>query len=95
MGIKKSELYFCLWQSCDELRSGMDASQPHDRGLIVLLMKYVSDNATALARMNMFLHSCPTAEIWFLGRIRQLAERYRLPQLTNEMAVLERMGFKP
>ena len=27
MPIKKSELYSSLWQSCDELRGGMDASQ--------------------------------------------------------------------
>jgi len=26
MAIKKSELYSTLWQSCDELRGGMDAS---------------------------------------------------------------------
>jgi type I restriction-modification system DNA methylase subunit len=28
MAIKKSELYSSLWKSCDELRGGMDASQP-------------------------------------------------------------------
>jgi len=27
MALKKSELYASLWQSCDELRGGMDASQ--------------------------------------------------------------------
>ena len=26
MALKKSELYSSLWQSCDELRGGMDAS---------------------------------------------------------------------
>jgi hypothetical protein len=26
MALKKSELYSSLWQSCDELRVGMDAS---------------------------------------------------------------------
>ena len=30
MAIKKSELYSSLWQSCDELRGGMDASQYKD-----------------------------------------------------------------
>ena len=29
MPIKKSDLYSSLWQSCDELRGGMDASQVH------------------------------------------------------------------
>ncbi len=27
MALKKSELYFSLWASCDELRGGVDASQ--------------------------------------------------------------------
>jgi hypothetical protein len=30
MAIKKSDLYFSLWISCDELRGGMDASQYKD-----------------------------------------------------------------
>src|ERR1700690_1755113 len=41
--IKKSELYSSLWQSCDELRGGMDASQYKDYVLTLLFMKYVSD----------------------------------------------------
>jgi type I restriction enzyme M protein len=43
MGIKKSELYSSLWQSCDELRGGMDASQYKDYVLVLLFVKYVSD----------------------------------------------------
>jgi type I restriction enzyme M protein len=43
MPIKKSELYSSLWQSCDELRGGMDASQYKDYVLVLLFMKYVSD----------------------------------------------------
>ena len=27
MALKKSQIYSSLWQSCDELRGGMDASQ--------------------------------------------------------------------
>ena len=30
MALKKSQLYSSLWQSCDELRGGMDASQYKD-----------------------------------------------------------------
>jgi len=41
--IKKSELYSSLWQSCDELRGGMDASQYKDYVLVLLFIKYVSD----------------------------------------------------
>ena len=45
MALKKSQLYSSLWQSCDELRGGMDASQYKDYVLTLLFMKYVSDNA--------------------------------------------------
>ena len=43
MALKKSQLYASLWQSCDELRGGMDASQYKDYVLTLLFMKYVSD----------------------------------------------------
>ncbi len=43
MAIKKSQLYASLWQSCDELRGGMDASQYKDYILTLLFMKYISD----------------------------------------------------
>ena len=43
MAIKKSELYTSLWESCDELRGGMDASQYKDYILPLLFIKYVSD----------------------------------------------------
>jgi len=43
MTIKKTELYSSLWQSCDELRGGMDASQYKDYVLTFLFLKYVSD----------------------------------------------------
>ena len=43
MPIKKSELYSSLWESCDELRGGMDASQYKDYVLVLLFVKYVSD----------------------------------------------------
>jgi len=43
VALKKSELYSSLWQSCDELRGGMDASQYKDYVLVLLFVKYVSD----------------------------------------------------
>jgi type I restriction enzyme M protein len=43
VAIKKSELYSHIWQSCDELRGGMDASQYKDYVLVLLFVKYVSD----------------------------------------------------
>lgn len=45
MAVKKSELYSTLWNSCDKLRGGMDASQYKDYVLVLLFMKYVSDRA--------------------------------------------------
>jgi type I restriction enzyme M protein len=36
MAVKKTELYSSLWQSCDELRGGMDASQYKDYVLTLL-----------------------------------------------------------
>jgi len=47
MALKKSQLYQSLWQSCDELRGGMDASQYKDYVLTLLFMKYVSDKYAA------------------------------------------------
>lgn len=43
MALKKSQLYAFLWQSCDELRGGMDASQYKDYVLFMLFIKYISD----------------------------------------------------
>ena len=43
MAIKKSELYSSLWESCDALRGGMDASQYKDYVLVMLFIKYISD----------------------------------------------------
>lgn len=47
MAIKKSQLYASLWQSCYELRGGMDASQYKDYILTLLFMKYISDKAAS------------------------------------------------
>lgn len=43
MAVKKSQLYQSLWESCDELRGGMDASQYKNYILTLLFLKYVSD----------------------------------------------------
>ena len=42
MAIKKSGLYSSIWESCDELRGGMDASQYKDYVLVLLFVKYIS-----------------------------------------------------
>lgn len=43
MAVKKSQLYSVLWEGCDELRGGMDASQYKDYVLVLLFLKYISD----------------------------------------------------
>ena len=43
MALRKSQLHASLWQSCDQLRGGMDASQYKDYVLTLLFVKYVSD----------------------------------------------------
>ena len=39
MALKKSKLYNGVWQSCDELRGGMDAIQYKDVERIFLIVK--------------------------------------------------------
>jgi len=41
MAIKKSQPYSSIWQGCDELRGGMDASQYKDYVLVLLFVRYV------------------------------------------------------
>ena len=41
-----------LWQSCDQLRGGMDASQYKDYVLTLLFMKYVSDKYAGERRLR-------------------------------------------
>ena len=48
MAVKKSELYSTLWESCNQLRGGMDASQYKDYVLALLFIKYVSDKYAML-----------------------------------------------
>ena len=45
MAIKKSDIYRSLWDSCDQLRGGMDATLYKDYILTLLFVKYVSDRA--------------------------------------------------
>lgn len=45
MAKKKSEIYGALWEACNKLRGGMDASQYKDYVLTLLFIKYISDKA--------------------------------------------------
>ena len=42
---KKSQLYSAIWQSCDGLRDGIDASQYKDYVLFMVFIKYISDKS--------------------------------------------------
>lgn len=41
--IKKNRIYSSLWESCDNLRGGLDASEYKDYILTLLFMKYITD----------------------------------------------------
>jgi type I restriction enzyme M protein len=43
MAVKKSDLYSSIWETANQLRGGMDASQYKDYVLAVLFIKYISD----------------------------------------------------
>ena len=94
MALKKSQLYSSLWQSCDELRGGMDASQYKDYVLTLLFMKYVSDkhasDPNALIDVSRGIPACIViidkegaaieADVQRLAaRIREIEDRYARP----------------
>jgi type I restriction enzyme M protein len=43
MALKKSQLYSSIWEACNTLRGGMDASQYKDYVLVLLFVRYVTD----------------------------------------------------
>ena len=64
MALKKSQLYSSLWQSCDELRGGMDASQYKDYVLTLLFMKYVSDKYAGDRTRSLKCRPAAVSPIW-------------------------------
>lgn len=54
MAIKKSQLYSALWEGCNALRGGMDASQYKDYVLTMLFLKYISDKQKADSGSNFY-----------------------------------------
>lgn len=54
MAIKKSEIYSAIWESCDNLRGGMDASLYKDYVLFMLFIKYVSDKFANAGPFSVF-----------------------------------------
>ena len=75
MALKKSQLYSSLWQSCDELRDGMDASQCKDYVLTLLFMKYVSDKPDTLLDVPAGGSFADMMQQLLTGRIRLVSAR--------------------
>lgn len=53
MAVKKSQIYSQLWNACNALRGGMDASQYKDYILTLLFVKYVSDRFDVNPKANL------------------------------------------
>ena len=93
MAIKKSQLYSMLWEGCDALRGGMDASLYKDYVLVMLFLKYISDKKKAgdADMMEDLPDDCTFDEIRKLNR--RLFEDKRLDELCavigNEAAALK------
>jgi type I restriction-modification system DNA methylase subunit len=60
VAVKKSEIYSRIWQGCDVLRGGMNASQYKDYVLSILFIKSVSDKRAVM-------------EKWYRGEVRRAA----------------------
>jgi type I restriction enzyme M protein len=79
MAIKKTELYSSLWQSCDELRGGMDASQYKDYILTFLFLKYVSDKyLNAPKAMVVVPEGCTFPDIIKLKGDKEVGEKLNI-----------------
>lgn len=74
MAIKKSDIYRSLWDSCDQLRGGMDASLYKDYILTLLFVKYVSDRAGQPDALIEVPEGCSFADIRELRGTKDIGE---------------------
>lgn len=74
MAIKKSDIYRSLWDSCDQLRGGMDASLYKDYILTLLFVKYVSDRAGQADALIEVPEGCSFADIRKLRGTKEIGE---------------------
>ena len=85
MALKKSQLYPSLWQSCDELRGGMDASQYKDYVLTPLLrahlrlIRHLKADGWRLELVYLALPSVEMAEFRVAERVRHGGHDIPLP----------------
>ncbi|TCS58962.1 type I restriction enzyme M protein [Primorskyibacter sedentarius] len=74
MAIKKSDIYRSLWDSCDQLRGGMDASLYKDYILTLLFVKYVSDRAGQADALIEVPEGCSFEDIRSLRGTKEIGE---------------------
>ncbi len=74
MAIKKSDIYRSLWDSCDQLRGGMDASLYKDYILTLLFVKYVSDRAGQPDALIEVPEGCSFADLRELRGAKDIGE---------------------
>ena len=75
MAIKKSQLYSMLWESCNQLRGGMDASLYKNYVLVLLFVKYMSDKQKSGADMLFQIpEGCTFDDMCHLKRDAHLGE---------------------
>jgi len=75
MAIKKSDIYRSLWDSCDQLRGGMDASLYKDYILTLLFLKYVSDRVGKPDALIEVPDGCSFEDIRKLRGTKDIGER--------------------
>jgi type I restriction enzyme M protein len=60
-----SSIYSRIWQGCDVLRGGMDASQYKDYVLSILFIKYVSDKYAGQPYGAIKVPVAPASRTWW------------------------------
>ena len=76
MAIKKSQLYSMLWESCNQLRGGMDASLYKNYVLVLLFVKYMSDKQKAGREMLFQIpNGCTFDDMWALRNDPHIGEK--------------------
>src|SRR6056297_1041240 len=75
MAIKKSDIYRSLWESCDQLRGGMDASLYKDYILTLLFLKYVSDRAGQSNALIEVPEGCSWSDLRDLRGDKEIGEK--------------------